>query len=466
MERAEAEAIYDAGRDVCVDFILQLSAAVDRLTERVAELERRLNQDSGNSSKPPSTDPSWKKKRKRGGDGKPGSKPGHKGHHRKPFGVDRVDEIVPVWPTSCQRCKCILPHAGVGVPTAHQVAEVPPVAVVVTEYRLQRVWCPDCAHVTLADLPDGVTASAFGPRLHALVATLTAQLRGSRRNVADILTGVFGLPVSIGGVDAMLERVGDALKDPYQSLCQAVAGADYVNADETGWKIKGMRRYLWGAFTAHVAVMMIDPKRDREAATRLLGDHKGVVSSDRHGAYRIFGKRQICWPHVDRNLSGLAEWPEPTRSVALALKKCIDDGFEAWHGFRDTHHDRRKLRREIKPIKKRMRTILDTASGQRRDRRSMRFCRLLAKDFEHMWTFVDVEGVEPTNNHAERGLRGAVITRKLSGGSQSERGARTTERLLSVAQTCRQQHRSLFEYLAEVMTTHARGDPAPSLIPT
>ena len=446
--------------------LAQRDELIAALQQRLVEVERRLNQDSGNSSKPPSTDAPWKRKRSKGGQGgKPGAKPGHQGKHRKPFDPGRVDEIVPVWPMSCKRCNNVLPHVGVSI-TTHQVAEVPPVAVRVTEYQLQRVCCPACAHVTLADLPAGVTASAFGPRLHALVATLTAQLRGSRRNVADILTSVFALPVSIGGVDAMLERVGDALNEPYQSLCQAVAGADHVNADETGWKIKGERRHMWGAFTAQIAVMMIDPNRNHEAATRLLGDHQGVVSSDRHGAYRIFGKRQICWPHVDRNLSGLAEYPEPTRSVAFALKACIDDGFEAWHAFRDEHQDRRRLRREMKPIHKRMQKIIEVAAGQRRDRRSMRFCRLLAKDFEYMWTFVEIEGVEPTNNHAERGLRGAVISRKLSGGSQSERGARTTERLLSVAQTCRQQNRSLFEYLAEVMTNTARGDPPPSLIPT
>lgn len=445
---------------------MERDALVVALRQRVEDLERRLGSDSRTSSKSPSSDPPWKKKRrKRGKGGKPGAKRGHEGHHRKPFDPDRVDEIVPVWPGSCGRCGHTLPHAGVGVPTAHQVAEVPPVAVRVTEYQLQRVCCPSCAHITLADLPDGVTQSAFGPRLHALVATLTAQLRGSRRNVADLLGSVFGLPVSIGGVDAMLERVGDALNEPYASLCQAVAGADHVNADETGWKIAGERRYLWGAFTAQVAVMMIDPDRNHEAAARLLGDHKGVVTSDRHGAYRIFGKRQICLPHVYRNLSGLAEYPEPTRSVALSLKACIDDVFKAWHAFRDEHHDRRRLRCQIKPIKKRMRKILDTAAGQRRDRRSMRFCRLLLKDFEYMWTFVDVEGIEPTNNYAERGLRGAVIHRKLSGGSQTERGARTTERLLSVAQTCRQQHRSLFDYLADVMTAAARGDPPPNLIP-
>lgn len=207
MERSEAIALYRQGEGAVVD-------ALVALTRRVEELERRLSSNSRTSSKPPSSDPPWKKKRrKRDKPGKPGAKEGHEGHHRKPLAADRVDEFVPVWSASCGRCGHVLPHAGVpvGVPTVHQVAEVPPVAVRVTEYRLQRVCCPACAHVTLADLPEGVTASAFGPRLHALVPTLTAQLRGSRRNVADVLVGVFGMPVSIGGVDAMLATINEPM---------------------------------------------------------------------------------------------------------------------------------------------------------------------------------------------------------------------------------------------------------------
>lgn len=463
MERSEAEAIYDAGRDVCVEFIL-------RLEERVSALERRLNQDSSNSSKPPSSDPYWKqpKRGERGSGGKRGAQDGHEGHHRNLFSGDRVDVVVEAWPQSCRRCGVALDQLVHGDSVVHQVAELPPVAVQVTEYRLQRVCCSGCDAVTIADLPDGVTRSAFGPRLHALAATLTTQLSGSRRKVADIITTVFGCPISTGAVDAMLERVGDALKHPYGALVEAMRGADCVNADETSWRLNNQWQWLWGAFTAQIAVLMIDPSRTSDAAQRLLGDHQGVVSSDRHGAYNQFTHRQLCWAHLDRNLTALAQTSESAQRVATRLKASADETFAAWARYRDKHQDRAQLRSEIATIRDRMWQTIDTIASQpkrARNRQLRRFCRSLAKSFEQYWTFVEVPGVQPTNNHAERGLRHAVIYRKISGGSKTERGAITTQRLLSIHQTCRLQQRSLFEYLADVMQHTARGQPAPTPLP-
>jgi transposase len=138
--------------------------------------------------------------------------------------------------------------------------------------------------------------------------------------------------------------------------------------------------------------------------------------------------------------------------------------FAAWDAFA-THGDRRRLAREITPLKRRLRALLEPHRRKSaRNRQFRTFARNLLKLWPALWTFTEVEGVEPTNNRAERGLRGAVIYRKISLGSQSQAGERFAERMLSVSQTCRLQGRSLFGFLVEALTAGARASPAPSLV--
>lgn len=338
-------------------------------------------------------------------------------------------------------------------------------AVEVVEYQLNAVRCDACRSVTRATLPAGVSRSAFGPRLHALVGTLSADARVSRRGIHDLLNRVFGCPISLGSVDSMLQRIGSQLAEPYAEALDYVRDSGVVCADETGWKIAGERWWMWGAFTPQVGVMMIEPERSAETAERLLDDFGGVLSCDRYNAYRQYARRQLCWAHLDRNLTELAQFPEPTRSVAVDLKTACDDVFAAWRSYADDHQDRARLRRRVGRIRSRMRSQLEAAASNGRDKKARRFARLLLNDFDQLWTFADIDGVEPTNNDAERGLRRAVITRKISFGSQTVRGADTTERLLTAAETCRRQGRSLYDYLTTLGIAAGRGDPAPSLIP-
>jgi transposase len=234
--------------------------------------------------------------------------------------------------------------------------------------------------------------------------------------------------------------------------------------DETGWKIDGTQSWVWGAFTPSVGVMMIDPERSADAAERLLGDYDGIVSCDRYAVYRRY-ERQLCWAHLDRNLSELALYPEPTRSTAHELKDSCDEVFAAWRDYVDTHQDRDQLKRRIATIRRRMRRRLEAAAQNGRDKKARRFCRNVLRDFDDYFTFARAPGLEPTNNDAERGLRRAVITRKLTFGSRTTRGAQTTERLLTAAETCRRQDRGLFDYLAEAASAAACLQPAPSLLP-
>jgi transposase len=463
VDRAQAEAIYDAGREAVVEVLLAMSEQIAALTTRVEELERQVAKNSRNSSKPPSSDPPWapKAQPKKPSGRKRGGQDGHEGRSRYLYLADRIE---PVWPEQCGCCGRRLARRADCAPLVHQVAELPPVAVEMVEYQLNRVACDGCQSVTAASLPEGVSRSAFGPRLHALVGTLTTDARVSRRNVHTLLTQVFGCPLSLGAVDGMLERLGRSLAGPVAEAWDFVRSSPVTRVDETGWKIDGTNTWMWGAFTDDVGVMRMDPERSSDAAERTLGDYEGIVSCDRYAVYRPY-RRQLCWAHLDRNLSELALFPDPTRSAAEQLKGCCRDVFAAWRDYADNHQDRKRLQRRIARLPPRVRALLEAAAANGRDKKARRVCRNLLRDFDDYWTFARVPGVEPTNNDAERGLRRAVITRKLSFGSRTTRGATTTERLLTAGETCRRQGRSLYEYLTAAASAAAHGEAAPSLLP-
>jgi transposase len=346
------------------------------------------------------------------------------------------------------------------------VAELPVIAIEVTEHRLNRLRCADCGRLVRAELPGEVPAGAFGPRLAAAVATLAVRNRVSRRDTVELIDELFGAHVSTGSVDAILGRTAAALEAPHEDLLEHVRGAPAVNIDETGWRLKGGRRTLWGAITPAAAVFRIAPDRHEREALALLGeDYEGVVGSDRWWAYRGFdrARRQLCWSHLIRDFTahsdGLAaqkQFGEQGLDIAQRL-------FCAWEQFQQGA-DRRRLKREVAPLKRELKALLRRGSKGKHHKRTWGFSKNLLKVWPALWTFVEADGVEPTNNSAERALRGPVIHRKLSLGSQSERGERTIERLLSASVTCRLQRRSLFAYLTDALAATARGHPAPSLI--
>ncbi len=475
MEREEAEAIYDAGREAVVAVLLRMDEQIQQLTkqvkkqgEQIAELQRRLNRNSRNSSTPPSQDPPGAPERRRPDPSgrSQGAQPGHRGKGRKLLPAEAVDRVVDHWPARCGCGRCFAgADEEVGEPARHQVTELPEISVEVTEHHLHRRLCPDCGKATRAVLPADVPAGAFGPRMEAAVATLAIRNRVSRRDTVELMVELFGARLASGTVDAILGRAGEALEEPYEDLLARIRSAPALNVDETGWKLRGEGRTLWGAVASRAAVFRIAPDRhEREVAALLGEDFSGIVGSDRWWAYRGFDpeRRQACWSHLIRDLTahseGLAaqkEFGERGLEVARRL-------FSAWDEFRE-HGDRRRLKREVAPLKRELKALLLRGSKGRRNKLTWGFSKNLLKIWPALWTFVEVEGVEPTNNRAERALRGPVIHRKLSLGSQSERGETTTQRLLSASVTCRLQGRSLFAYLADVLGARVRGDPAPLL---
>lgn len=476
MDRSEAEAIYDAGREVVVEVLLRMDQQIRRLEERVArqderiaELERRLNRSSRNSSAPPSSDPPNRPKRSkdRSGRGR-GGQPGHEGRGRDLLPACAVDEVIDHWPTRCA-CGHVFAsheHRALATPARHQVEELPTLTARVIEHRAQRVRCPSCGARARAQFPDGVADSAFGSRLQAAIVALSVRNRVSRRDVVELSEELFGARLSTGAVEAILARAAEALVDPHEDLLARVRSARALNVDETGWRTAGERRALWGAFTHRHAFFHVAPDRHEDHAKGLLADTKAIVTSDRWWAYAHLplARRQLCWSHLKRDFAAHAEGLAAEKEFGEAGLECCDRVFWAWEVFAHTH-DRRELKRTVRSLRRTYKPIIRSfASKRARNKRCRGMASNLLKAWPALWTFADHKGVEPTNNHAERALRGAVIYRKLSLGSQSAGGERRIERLLSAHTTCRLQRRSLFAYLSELLAAHARGDPAPLLI--
>jgi transposase len=488
MDRSEAEAIYESGRERCVEVILELAGSVERLTgrgerleERVRRLEEQSRESSRNSSQPPSRDrPKTRAERraearkrakawaKREGERKPGGQPGHKGSGRKLLPEDQV-EVVDHYPEECRCCGRQFsederqPGRRFG---RHQVAELPPIAVTFFEHRTHRLRCPGCGNKTTAELPEEIAGSPFGTGLQATVVTLTARNRVSRRDMSELAWDLFGLGLSTGAVDAICQRASAALADPHELLVEKVLSSPAVNVDETGWFTGHDPRTMWTATTPWAAIFRIAPDRHRDRLEELIGtDFKGILGSDRWWAYDHIdpASRQACWEHLKRDFfrhsEGLAEQKE-FGQAGLALTKRL---FKTWHAFEE-HQDRGRLIREMKPIQDELRALLEHAGrNSKRTRLHRRFANNLLKIWPALFTFVTVEGVEPTNNSAERALRGPVIYRKLSHGTQSDDGERFIERALSASVTCRLQARSMFAYMRELLAASARGDPLPTL---
>jgi transposase len=301
MERSEAEAIYDAGREACVEFLLELSARyeaqIKRLEERIRRLEEQTRQSSRKSSKPPSSDPP-KTRQQRRAEARAkakeilrgaGGQPGHRGSARKLAPEDQLDEIVDHCPERCRRCGHEFseqerqPSRRFG---RHQVAELPPIAVLLSEHRTHRLRCRRCAAKTTARLPRELSGQAFGPRARAAVVTMSARHRISRREMTELAGELFGLKVSVGTVDAICKRAALTLSEPHERLASSLLSPSALNVDETGWSTWGEKRTLWTATTRKGAVFRVADDRHRDRLHELIGeDFQGIVCSDRWWAY-------------------------------------------------------------------------------------------------------------------------------------------------------------------------------------
>jgi transposase len=449
-----------------VDLVRELSA-------QVQELRSQLKQTSHNSSKPPSSDPPAApppstprvaRGRKRGG------QPGHADQQRPLLPEDQLDAIVALRPTSCSHCQTVLapelPRSG---PIwVYQIVELPPITPTVTEYQQQTVCCPACQHPVTAALPSDLPPGAFGPRLSALIGLLHGGYHLSMRTTAALLEDVCGVSISVGGVAASCTRISAVLAPIDAAIQMHVQQQPQLWVDETGWREGAQRGWLWVALSPEATCFRIHASRGQGALWQLLGEQfAGVVHSDRASVYHALPERQrqLCWAHILRNLQGLVDHQHEQSIWAQRMLDWTRPLFAAWDTYRSGFFDQIALQQALMPVRLALRDLL--MEGARRPWEKLQAtCTDLLRHWEALWTFSRVEGLEPTNNRAERALRPAVIWRKSCYGTQSAAGSRFVERMLSVQATCAQQGRNLFAFLTEAVRAAWALQPAPVLIST
>ena len=445
-----------------------------RLEERLKELEARLGRDSDNSSKPPSSDPPWKKRKyppkKKPSGRKAGGQKGHKAALRELVPEAELTSLQPLRPDHCEGCGHVFDGSEptVGEPVRHQVTELPPVRAQVTEYRQQRVGCPCCGTATLAALPSGVPRTCYGPRLQAVVAWLVGVFGLSRREVVRVVLDLLGARLSTATVQDCCERTSAGLKAPVEEAEQVVRRAEIVHADETGWKQAGRRMWLWITVSATVTVFRVADSRSAKVIQEMLGaDFAGVVISDRWSAYTklALAMRQVCWAHLKRDFTWLAGLGDAPGAIGEWAKRETKLLFELWHAKRAGTLSQQEFLGSLPPLKARFKRLLLKGAEKLEPKRGRGMCRDLLKHWDSFWTFTRHEGVEPTNNEAERGVRKGVLWRRKSQGSRSVAGSRFVERILTVAATCRQNDRPVLAYLIEVCEATLHGQPPPSFVP-
>lgn len=440
-------------------------------SRRWKELEQARRPTASNSSLPPSANPVGAARPvvKKPTGRRPGGQLGHAGKTRELLPADRVDEVVEHRPAACGCCGMELNESAAGqVVGRHQVAELPPAAVVVSEHRSLACRCGRCGHVTRGTIPADVAASCTGPRLSAAVALLGASLKGSKRAAAEMVAEVLGCPMALGSVCAREKELSRSLEAPYRRLVRAAAGSKVKYVDQTGWKLKGKGRWLFVAAGADQTVFRVEKARTRPGLRALLGGGalRGIFCTDRAGIYDVLSlsKRGLCWAHLKRDFVAAIERGGAGEAAAVEALAVCREMFELWHRFKDKGVTPSGLRRGVGPLRLRMRAALEegAACGQKK---TAGLCRSLLKREPALWKFASTPGLEPTNNLAERMLRPAVIWRKKSFGSSSETGCRYVERVLSVISTLRQRGHPTLAYLADAIAAHRKGQEAQEVPP-
>jgi transposase len=469
--REEAERIALAGGEPARELIVRLFERVAEQGERLGEqgerlekLERRLGQNSRNSSLPPSSDrgsaperpPRKRSERKQGG------QPGHRGVSREL--ADDPDETIRHPPERCRKCGRELGDGArvVGRPARHQVIELPDSAVITTEHQLLKAACPGCGTHTRATLPAGVEPGAFGPKLRATVVTLASTLM-SRRTTALVLADMFGAKLSTGSVEKILKDASGSLTEPWEAIKRAVQAADVAHADETSWRRAGQRMWLWSALSATAACYRIDPSRARQVAQDLLGEFDGILVSDRYSVYLMLDpeRRQICLAHLARNFQAYAERPGAPGQHGALIKRLLDQIIVTDTRARAEDRQLDWSAGELRSLHDGLMDALE--AGERSHTADLaRLCGKLLDLWPALWSFAEHAGVEATNNRAERALRHAVLWRKMSAGTQTEHGDRFVERLLSIRETCRLNGKRLHPYLIDVHAARLTGQPIPT----
>jgi transposase len=351
-------------------------------------------------------------------------------------------------------------------PRRQQVTELPVVRPTITEYQWHTLTCARCGVATPAPRPPGVPAGAFGPRLTATVAVCTGVYHLSKRTTAGLLADLFGVELAVGSVTACERAASAAVATPVVQAVRHVRQQPVIHVDETGWRQRRQRAWLWVAATTLVTVFLVHARRGTGAARTLLRGTQAILVTDRWSAYQAWplARRQLCWAHLRREWVAFTERGGTAWRAGQALRAETRAIFALWHRVRDGTLSRARFQAAMGPHRRRVEAWLRRGMACRHAKTAAT-CREVLALAPALWTFVDVPGVEPTNNAAERPLRPAVLWRRKSFGTHSAAGSRFAERMLTVAATLKQQRRNVVDFVTDACLAALHGDPAPSLLP-
>lgn len=443
------------------------AVTIEAQASEIVQLKRRLGENSSNSSKPPSSDsPADRQARpKDAPSGKPrGGQRGHTGHKRTFLPADRVRSSTDCFPPDCRRCGDVLPTRRDPEPVRHQVIDIPQIAPVADDYWLHRVTCA-CGETTCSTLPTGVPPGMLGVKVLALIAVLTADGHMSRRKVQGLLAAVFGLEVSLGTLSESEQIVSDAVAPAVEAARVHALAARTKYVDATSWSQAGTYRNLWTLATASVTVFTIVADGTRDTLRQWIDRTRGVLVTDRGSQFGFWAmnRRQICWAHLIRKFASFSELRGRPGEVGADLLLWSQVLLHAWHRVRDGTGTRADLKAVVTNLRAQIELLLDEGAAMP-VKGFQGACRNILDHREALWRFVFEAGVDPTNNHAERELRGLVCWRRTTGGSRSDRGDLFAANLKSVIHTCRKQRRHVLTYLHSALHAALRGRKTPSLI--
>jgi transposase len=464
---------------------------VKRLVERIEaleagqqELQEQIQRNSQNSSQPPSQDKpkGFQPKQKKQSGKARGGQPGHEGHSQELYPLEECAGSEDHYPETCIECGHQLQGEDPD-PYRCQTIELPPLQPVVYEHRFHALECPCCGVRTRAYVEEIIDGSRYGERLCSLVALLSGEYRQSHQMVVRLLNELFEIPISVGSVGRLRQEISEAVAAAVEGAHAYVQQQPVVGVDETslpqgngdGNNVKGKRGWLWVVVTPLVCYFQVSLSRSKAVAQDLLGvNFAGMVNSDRYSAYQWLALqlRQLCWAHLKRDFTKISERSGESGSLGQGLLKQHEKLFELWHRVRDGTLSRAQFILEVAPIRQAVEALLKEGAEYpigKKDKtplaKTVRTCQQLLKVEPALWLFVTVEGVEPTNNAAERAIRPAVLWRRTSYGSQSEAGSLFVGRMMTVVTTLRCQKRNVLDYLAEACRAKRQGLPAPSLLP-
>ena len=246
----------------------------------------------------------------------------------------------------------------------------------------------------------------LGPRTTAMTAHLSGTYQISKKNIVNIYRDIFDFNLSVGMVCKAKKTVSRAIAAPIMQAKYFIRSANQVgvNADETGFKEKGKSMWAWIAVSCLVAVFIIRSGRNKQSAKELLGKNfKGILCSDRYIAYQWIANenRQVCWAHLERDFRKISERMGSSNIIGSDLLTQTNNLFHFWHQFKDGYIDREILKKKTKPIRIFIEGLL--RQGKRsKNKKTSGTCQNILSYGPSLWRFLETEGIEPTNNLAER----------------------------------------------------------------